>query len=149
MWKIMSLIGALGFASTVSLAQPGLTRSVRDGIYTADQAARGRTQYSEHCAACHMSDLAGRVDPAATPRNRMSSAPALRGSEFVAKWNDMSVRDLFERIRISMPQWRPGSLARQQNADILAFILQENGFALGLEELPTADPLLATIRFEP
>ena len=50
-------------------------------------------------------------------------APGLTGGEFTANWNDLTLGDLFERMRISMPQNNPGSLSRQQNADILAFIL--------------------------
>ena len=51
-------------------------------------------------------------------------APGLTGGEFTSNWNDLSLGDLFERMRISMPQNAPGSLSRQQNADILAFVLQ-------------------------
>ena len=46
-----------------------------------------------------------------------------------------------------MPQNAPGSLSRQQNADILAYMLQENGFKPGIEELATDKAMLDTIRF--
>ena len=52
-------------------------------------------------------------------------APGLIGGEFTANWNDLTLGDLFERMRTSMPQNNPGSLSRQQNADILAFILRK------------------------
>ena len=149
MMKVVSLLGGLGFVSAMVQGPLVFTRSVRDGIYTSGQAGRGKAQYTEFCAGCHMPDLAGRVDPAATSRNPGSSAPALRGGVFVAKWTGMSVGDLFDRIRISMPQERPGALSRRQNADILAFILQENGYASGADELPTTGSVLTPIRFEP
>ena len=49
-------------------------------------------------------------------------APPLAGGEFMAGWDGLTIGDLFERIRISMPQNAPGSLSGQQNADILAFM---------------------------
>ena len=49
-------------------------------------------------------------------------APPLAGGEFMAGWDGLTIGDLFERVRISMPQNAPGSLSGQQNADILAFM---------------------------
>ena len=47
-------------------------------------------------------------------------APPLAGGAFNANWNGLSLGDLVERIRISMPQNSPNSLSRQQYVDILA-----------------------------
>jgi S-disulfanyl-L-cysteine oxidoreductase SoxD len=47
-----------------------------------------------------------------------------------------------------MPADRPGQLSREQNADILAFLLSSNGFPAGQKELPTDAPALQKIRFE-
>ena len=55
-------------------------------------------------------------------------APPLAGGEFMAGWDGLTIGDLFERIRISMPQNAPGSLSGQQNADILAFMFSANKF---------------------
>ena len=74
-------------------------------------------------------------------------APGLVGGEFTANWNDLSVGDLFERMRISMPQNNPGSLSRQQNADILAFILSKANYPAGKTELPTQTEVLNGIKF--
>ena len=53
-----------------------------------------------------------------------------------------TVGDLFERIRISMPQDGPGRLSRQTYADILAHILAANQFPAGKTDLvPNADIL--------
>jgi hypothetical protein len=46
-----------------------------------------------------------------------------------------------------MPQNAPGSLSRQQNADIVAYLLRENGFGAGNDVLPTDQATLDTIRF--
>ena len=73
-------------------------------------------------------------------------SPPLKGATFISKWTDLSLGNLFERSRISMPQNAPGSLSRQQNADILACILQGNGYPPGNEELGLTKEALDTIR---
>ena len=75
-------------------------------------------------------------------------APPLSGGEFMAGWDGLTVGDLFERIRISMPQNAPGSLSGQQNADILSFVFNANKFPSGQTELPKEAGILKTIKFE-
>ena len=116
-------------------AQP--TTSVWDGIYTEEQAKRGSPLYSENCASCHGPELMGG-----------EMAPPLASGDFLSGWDGLTVGDLFERIRISMPQNAPGSLSGQQNADILAFVLSANKFPAGAAEMGTQAMLLKTIKFE-
>jgi mono/diheme cytochrome c family protein len=116
-------------------AQP--TKSVWDGVYTTEQANRGKQGYSEQCASCHGPELTGG-----------EMAPALAGGEFLAGWDGLTMGDLFERIRISMPQNSPGSLSGAQNADILAFMLASNKFPAGETELAKDAMILKTIKFE-
>jgi len=111
--------------------------SVWDGIYTEEQAMRGGPLYSQGCAACHAPDLTGG-----------EMAPALASAEFKSNWSGLSVDDLFERIKVSMPQDNPGSLSRQQTADILAFVLSRGGFPAGKTELAREAEVLKRIRFE-
>lgn len=124
--------GALGARGTV--AAQG--KSQWDGVYTEAQAKRGEPLYSQYCASCHGADLAGG-----------EMAPGLTGGEFTANWNDLSVGDLYERIRISMPQNAPGSLTRQQNSDILSFILHKMNAPVGQAELSTNTDELKAIKF--
>ena len=58
-------------------------------------------------------------------------APPLAGSEFLASWNGLTVGELFDRMRQSMPQDEPGRLSRQQNSDILSYMLAANKFPPG------------------
>lgn len=117
-------------------AQPA-TKSVWDGAYTEAQAARGKDLYSKECGSCHGPELTGG-----------EMAPGLAGGEFLAGWDGLTLGDLFERIRISMPQNAPGSLPNQTNADILAFMLASNKFPAGQTELPKEAMILKTIKFE-
>ena len=74
-------------------------------------------------------------------------APPLTGGAFNANWNGLSVGDLFERTRLSMPQNNPGGLSRAQYADVLAFILSAGGFPEGKSELPRETELLKQVGF--
>jgi S-disulfanyl-L-cysteine oxidoreductase SoxD len=125
------LIGLLG-----SLAAQ-TSRSVREGVYSEEQAKRGRTVYSEHCLECHGRDLEGDVE------NR-----PLVGGVFFSNWDGVPMLTLFDRIRVTMPGDKPGTMNRQQIADILAFVLQFNGLPAGNAELSTKAEILQQIRME-
>ena len=111
--------------------------SVWDGVYTQAQASRGETVYSKECASCHGQALDG-----------SGQAPPLSGTDFKGNWNGQTVDDLFEKVQTSMPADQPGKLTREQNADILAFVLGFNGFPAGSKELPADAAALQKIRFE-
>jgi len=116
-------------------------RTVWDAVYTAEQATRGEMLYVERCARCHGDTLAG-----------MESAPALTGTAFYSNWEGETLDALFERLRSSMPQDKPGSLTRPQNADILAYILRVGGYPAGttaLEGQPGALSGIAIRMYKP
>lgn len=113
------------------------SRSVWDGVYTDEQAKRGETVYRKECAACHGASLTGG-----------ESAPPLTGGAFLSNWNGLTLGDLFDRIRKTMPQTTPGKLTRQQNADVLAFTLSANKFPPGKTELSQKTEFLKEIRLE-
>ncbi|HYR45030.1 MAG TPA: cytochrome c [Terriglobia bacterium] len=100
-------------------------RTVWDGVYTGEQAQRGEKVYVEACSNCHGRTLEG-----------ADMTPALTGGGFMSNWDGLTVGDLFDRIRISMPADRPGSLSRQEDVDVIAYILRFNQFPGGKEELP-------------
>ena len=74
--------------------------------------------------------------------------PALTGGAFTANWDGLTIGDLVERIRISMPLDRPGLLSRQENVDVVAYILRFNQFPSGKEELPRDVQVLKQILFK-
>jgi S-disulfanyl-L-cysteine oxidoreductase SoxD len=118
-------------------AQSPATVSVWDGVYTADQAARGESLFAKSCASCHGDQLEGE-----------GQAPPLAGSEFMGNWNKQVVDDLFEIVKSTMPGDKPGSLSRAANADIMSYIFQVNGFPAGKTELPSDAESLKRIRIE-
>jgi S-disulfanyl-L-cysteine oxidoreductase SoxD len=111
--------------------------SVWDGVYTQEQAGRGKSLYAKECASCHGATLDG-----------SGQVPPLAGADFKGNWNGQSADDLFEKMQTSMPADQPGRLSREQNADILAFLLSSNAFPAGQKELPSEAAALQKIRFE-
>lgn len=114
------------------------TRSVRDGVYTEDQRKRGAELVTERCVKCHGGDLNGGEE-----------APGLFGANFLSSWNGLTVGDLSERIRTSMPPIDPGMNSAQQRADIISMILSVNGYPAGQKELETRTEVLRQIKIEP
>ena len=49
----------LFFALAAAALVAQTTRSVWDGVFSSDQAGRGRQVYNEECASCHGTDLTG------------------------------------------------------------------------------------------
>jgi len=116
----------LGLLSAGPLAaQP--RRTVWDGVFTAGQAARGKTTFATTCGACHGADLSG------------GNGPALKGDVFASHWMEGSLDALFARVK-SMPPNR-ANLGEAAYVDLVAFLLDANAFPAGTQELnPEAIP---------
>ena len=127
----------LAVALATSTVLAAADASVWDGVYTADQTRRGEAAYLQTCASCHGTALEGG-----------DMTPALVGGVFTSNWNDLTVGDLFERIRTTMPLDTPGRLSRQQNADVIAFMLKANGWPAGTTDLASDLAALKQIRIE-
>ena len=137
--KLRVLFGTLAVIWLAGVTQfsAAQTKSVWDGVFTKEQADRGAAAYKAACSECHGGDLAGD-----------GFAPALSGPDFMGNWNDLSVGDLFERVRISMPPSAPGSVTPAQKADILAHLMNQNKFPAGTVELESKTEALKDIKIE-
>jgi mono/diheme cytochrome c family protein len=105
-----------------ALSQTASGKTIWDGVFSEEQVARGRTAYNISCASCHRSDLSG-------------FESALRGQRFMDHWREDSLESLYSNIKKSMPRNEPGSLESATYVDIIAYILQQNGFPTGASEL--------------
>jgi hypothetical protein len=65
-------------------------------------------------------------------------APPLAGESFRAIWGGRSVRELFDTAK-TMPPANPGSLTDATYTNIVAYILQVNGYAAGETPLTTGE----------
>ena len=97
--------------------------------FTAEQAERGHAAYAHNCLDCHGSNL----------DNGEFGGPPLKGLSFARHWDAANVAALFSFMKAKMPPDRPGQLNDETYADMIAYILSENGYKPGDKELP-ADP---------
>jgi mono/diheme cytochrome c family protein len=134
--RTLSTIAVAG-AAFVYVASAQSAASVWDGVFTDEQVKRGQTTYQAECAACHGPALEGG-----------DMTPSLVGAAFTSNWNDLTLGDLFERIRLTMPLDSPGRLSRQQNADVIAYLLKTNEWPSGATELPSESAALKQIKIQ-
>lgn len=137
MRKAIALLGGFAAALTAGQLWAQAASTVWDGAYTEAQAERGHAAYAEACGACHGAGLEG-----------VGEAKPLTGPEFVSSWDGLSLGELYDRTRTTMPIDRPGGLTREAYADILAYMLKFNGFPAGTTELSTRSEVLATVSFQ-
>lgn len=109
-----------------------LRKTVRDPVYTAAQAERGKLVYETNCVTCHLPDLDGSSNPTAGARG----AP-LVGTRFVQDFGESKVSALFNKMKRDMPSGRPGTLTDQEYLDVATYVLQKNRFPTGSAELTT------------
>ena len=114
-------------SSALSAGQAAAGKTAWDGVFTAAQAERGRLAFQQHCAECHGAGLNG------------GEAVPLSGERFNLSWSESTVDRLFRQMSTSMPASEDGSLAgtlaRGTYVDIVALILQANGYPAGSAEL--------------
>lgn len=122
----MTLIrtGALA-AATAALAIVCAEAAAPTGDYTQAQAQAGKQVYASTCAACHGSNLKGQ------------SGPALAGKAFASnlEYSKMTATQLFDFTKRHMPKNAPGSLSDDQYRQVFAYILSQNGYPAGQQQL--------------
>lgn len=96
-------------------------KTVWDGVFTGEQAARGKAIFATTCMACHGADLNG------------ASGPALKGEAFLNHWMEGSLDALFTHVK-SMPPNR-ATLGDAAYVDLVASLLDANAFPSGVQEL--------------
>ncbi|HEV3060391.1 MAG TPA: c-type cytochrome [Vicinamibacterales bacterium] len=130
----VTILGAMLLAVACVCARAQSSTSQWDGIFSEPQASRGEALYLDNCVMCHGKNLAGTV-----------LAPAVAGPDFLAKWNRKPLSLVFNIIQTTMPFNLSGHLSPQQNADVLAYMLQQSESPAGSKELPMRVEALATM----
>lgn len=103
--------------------------STLDGLYTDEQASRGKDVYLNSCRSCH------------TPASHT-------GETFNKWWRGKHLSDLFAFISTRMPKNDPGSLAPEDVSDVMAYLLKINLMPVGPNELPADSDSLKQYRIE-
>lgn len=129
--RLLATAGVLFTCVVVVRAQNPEPR-IWQGVYTTAQAERGKTSFNSSCLRCHGDKLQG------------NTAPALSGDRFFTTWGSEPIASLFAKIRDTMPPNFGTSIDDQTKLDIVAYILQINGYPGGSGELTQNGTDLAT-----
>lgn len=120
----------LGVLLLSLISQPGAaqqlptSRMATSGVYSVAQARRGEAAYRGNCTACHGVDLRG-----------SEGGKPLMGRAFRSSLLDRAVGDLYEQLRETMPEDNPGALPRAAYVDLIAYLLEVNGYPAGAGDL--------------
>jgi cytochrome c len=117
----MRLLAAAGvlFTCVVVVRAQNPEPRIWQGVYSTAQAERGKTSFNSSCLRCHGDKLQG------------NTAPALSGDRFFTTWGSEPIASLFAKIRDTMPPNFGTSIDDQTKLDIVAYILQTNGYPGG------------------
>ncbi len=130
----MRLLAAAGvlFTCVVVVRAQNPEPRIWQGVYSTAQAERGKISFNSSCLRCHGDKLQG------------NTAPALSGDRFFTTWGSEPIASLFAKIRDTMPPNFGTSIDDQTKLDIVAYILQTNGYPGGPGELTQNGSDLAT-----
>lgn len=107
-------------------------------IYTAKQAQAGAAVFANSCALCHGTAMQGGV------------GPALKGDAFhqMVTTQSLTAANLLTVVSLTMPQEAPASLTPEQYNQVVAYILQQNGYPAGNTPLTPGTPTLKTLQLK-
>ena len=111
------------------ILMPRPARADGTPFFSSDQVSSGRWEYSQHCSVCHGATLSG------------GGAPGLKGATFVAQWNGKQLKEFYGYVHDQMPLGQAGTLDGQQYADIVSFVLAQNGLPGGTDPLTPSTPM--------
>jgi hypothetical protein len=118
----------LAFVGAIRAQAP---MTVWSGVYTAEQAARGKAAYDENCSVCHGPYLEG--------FRSTGSAKALAREPFMDRWDGGTLDELYQFIRVNMPKAAAvtgaAKVSDETKLEIVTYILQVNGFPAGSTRL--------------
>jgi mono/diheme cytochrome c family protein len=125
----LAAAGGWGQRAGAQSSAPKPTRSTASGVYTDDQATRGRDTYQMQCKSCH------------TPASHT-------GATFASWWDRKPLSELYQFVMTRMPKNEPGSLQPDEYVDVVAYLLKLNDLPSGTEPLPADSVALKKIRIE-
>ena len=126
-----AVVGPLNAPSTVVQTK----KTTNDGVYTKAQADGAKDQFDKICADCHPFTVAAKKKPKDKP---------LGEDPFFENWTGRPLSELVTLIHLQMPDDGSADVSEEEAIDLVAYILQQNGFTPGAAAL-SKDALSATI----
>jgi quinoprotein glucose dehydrogenase len=136
---LAAAIGVRAIAAPPALASaqtPPPQKTTKDKVFTKEQAARGADLYAKSCDRCH--------DPAKVAPGKKPGPPTI-GAKFVDNWQDKTLGELYGTIFNTMPGDGVLILTADQTLDLVAYLLQANGFPAGEAPLKNDDAMKAVV----
>jgi mono/diheme cytochrome c family protein len=102
--------------------RPTDQKTTNDGVYTKAQADGAKAQFDKICAECHPFTVAAKKKPKDVP---------LGDEPFFENWEGRSLDAIITTIVLTMPNDGSGVVTDAEAVDLVAYILQQNGFPAG------------------
>jgi cytochrome c5 len=124
-----AVVWAVAFAGAVDVARgSGVQKTSNDGIYTKAQADGARAQFDKICAECHPFTVA--------EKKKIKDIP-LGDEPFFENWEGRTLSEIVTTLALTMPNDGSAVVSDEEALDLVAYILQKNGFPAGSSPLTT------------
>lgn len=108
---------------------PGPQVTSNDGVYTRAQADGAKAQFDKLCASCHAFTVAAKKKPEDLP---------LGDEPFFKNWEGKALSELVSVIVLTMPNDGSAVVDEPEALNLVAYVLQQNGFPAGAAPLTKA-----------
>jgi mono/diheme cytochrome c family protein len=125
----LAAVGVWSITPMSSLEAQTAPRTTKAGVYTADQAVKGREVFNSNCLGCH-------------------TTATHQGPAFTNKWFGRALFDLYDYVSQAMPKAAPGSLTEDEYVWVTAYILRLNGMPPGRTALSPEPAWLKSVRVD-
>ncbi|MEO6221863.1 MAG: hypothetical protein ABIP90_01335 [Vicinamibacterales bacterium] len=125
----LGVVVCSSFASAYALRASAGQKTTNDGIYSKAQAVAAKPQFEKLCSQCHAFTVAAKKQEKDLP---------LGDEPFLKKWEGRSLDELLTVIVTTMPNDGSAVISDDEGLKLLAYVLQQNGFAPGKAPLNKA-----------
>ena len=120
---------ASAFALKAEVRASARQKTTNDGIYSKEQADAAKPKFDKLCSECHAFTVAEKKQEKDLP---------LGDEPFLKKWEGRSLDELLTLIVTTMPNDGSAVVTDEEALNLLAYVLQRNGFAPGKAPLDKA-----------
>jgi hypothetical protein len=118
----MVWIAAAAFSGAAAVVPAKQKTTSNDGVYTKAQADGAKAQFDKLCASCHPFTVAAKKKEKDVP---------LGDQPFFESWSGRPLSEMISTIALTMPNDGSAVVTDQEAIDLVAYILQQNGFPAG------------------
>jgi cytochrome c len=124
--SFVAWVAAVAFSAAAAVAPARQKTTTNDGVYTKAQADGAKAQFEKLCASCHPFTVAGKKKEKDVP---------LGDEPFFESWSGRPLSEMISTIALTMPNDGSATVTDQEAVDLVAYILQQNGYPVGEKPL--------------